>query len=195
MRKIAVFASGSGTNFQALAEACYSGIIEAQCVLCVTDKPGAYVTQRAKSFNVPTLELRQKDFPSKAEFEKEILKKLRSLDVDLICLAGYMRIVGDTLLDAYPGKIVNIHPSLLPAFRGVDAIGQALDYGVKVFGVTIHYVDNTLDGGKIIAQAPVEYDGTDRRVVEAMIHEQEHLLYPKTVARLIHEMGDKPEYL
>ena len=187
-KKIAIFASGNGTNFEALAQACYENMIQADVVLCVTDKPGAYVVERAKRRNIPVLELRQKDFPSKAEYEKVILAKLEELGVDFICLAGYMRIVGDTLLNAYGGRIVNIHPSLLPAFRGADAIGQALDYGVKVFGVTIHYVDSSLDGGKIIAQVAVPYDGNDRDVVESMIHEREHELYPRTVGLLIDAM-------
>lgn len=184
-RKIAVFASGNGTNFEALANACADGRLDAEIVLCVTDKPGAYVVERARRHDVPTIEFRPKDFASKAEFETMLVNELRSRGVELICLAGYMRIIGDVLLENYGGRIINIHPSLLPAFRGADAIGQALEYGVKVFGVTIHYVDATLDGGKIISQVAVAYDGSDREELEPLIHAQEHILYPRTVARIL----------
>lgn len=188
-RKIAVFASGNGTNFEALANACADGRLDAEIVLCVTDKPGAYVVERARRHDVPTIEFRPKDFASKAEFETMLVNELRSRGVELICLAGYMRIIGDVLLENYGGRIINIHPSLLPAFRGADAIGQALEYGVKVFGVTIHYVDATLDGGKIISQVAVAYDGSDREELEPLIHAQEHILYPRTVARILDSLS------
>ena len=184
-KKIAIFASGSGSNFEAIAKACQHGRINADVVLCVCDHPGAYVTERAKRMEIPVLELRPKSFSSKKEYEETILKELQRLDVDFIALAGYMRIIGDTLLDRYAGKIINIHPSLLPAFPGVDAIGQALNYGVKIFGVTVHYVDQTLDGGKIISQAAIPYDGNDREELEAMIHAREHALYVSTLSSLL----------
>ena len=103
----------------------------------------------------------------------------------MVCLAGYMRIVGDEMLRAYGGQIINVHPSLLPAFRGAHAIGQALAYGVKVFGVTIHYVDAELDGGRIIAQRAFPYEGGDLAELEAMIHAVEHSLYVDTIKKLI----------
>lgn len=186
-KKIAVFASGSGSNFEAIAQACRNERINAEVVLCVCDHPGAYVTERAKRMDIPVLELRPKSFPSKTDYEKEILKALESKDVEFICLAGYMRIIGNTLLDVFEDKIVNIHPSLLPAFQGVDAIGQALKYGVKVFGVTVHYVDQTLDGGKIISQAAIPYDGNDREELEAMVHAREHALYVSTLRNLFND--------
>lgn len=184
MKRIAIFASGNGSNFEALAAACEQGRINARTVLCVCDHPGAYVTERAKKKGIPTLELRPKSYASKEEYESVILEELKKEKVDFICLAGYMRIIGHTLLDEYAGRIINIHPSLLPAFPGVDAIGQALDYGVKVFGVTVHYVDQTLDGGKIISQAAIPYEGCDREELEAMVHAHEHALYVATVAKL-----------
>lgn len=183
-KKIAVFASGSGSNFEAISKACAQGRVNAEVVLCVCDHPGAYVTERAKRMEIPVLELRPKSYPSKAEYEKIILEELQKLGVEFIALAGYMRIIGPTLLNAYSDKIINIHPSLLPAFPGVDAIGQALKYGVKVFGVTVHYVDSTLDGGKIISQAAIPYDGDDREELETMVHAREHALYISTLRSL-----------
>ncbi|MDE5875024.1 MAG: phosphoribosylglycinamide formyltransferase [Muribaculaceae bacterium] len=184
-KRIAVFASGNGSNFEAIVKSCVEGVVDAEVVLCVTDRPGAYVVERAARAGVPVVEFRPKDFSSKAEFETMLLGHLRRLKVDLICLAGYMRIVGEVLLEAYPGRILNIHPSLLPAFKGADAVGQALAYGVKVFGVTVHYVDASLDGGKIIAQAAISYEGTDRDDVEALIHAREHILYPEAINRVL----------
>ena len=105
--------------------------------------------------------------------------------MELVCLAGYMRIVGETLLGAYGGRMVNLHPSLLPAFPGAHAIEQAFDYGVKVFGVTIHWVDATLDGGRIVAQRAFAYEGRDLAELEAKIHAVEHPLYVETIARLL----------
>ena len=183
-RKIAIFASGNGSNFEAIANACCKERINAEVGLCVCDHPGAYVTERAKRMNVPVLEIRQKSYSSKEDYESVILKELEKHGIDFICLAGYMRIVGKVLLEAFQGKIINIHPSLLPAFPGVDAIGQALKYGVKVFGVTVHYVDETLDGGKIISQAAIPYDGDDREELETMVHAREHALYVSTLKNL-----------
>lgn len=184
-KKIAIFASGNGSNFEAIAKACQGDRINAEVALCVCDHPGAYVTERAKRLNIPVLELKPKNFASKAEYEKTILDALEETGVEFICLAGYMRIVGETLLSKFEGKIVNIHPSLLPAFPGVDAIGQALSYGVKVFGVTVHFVDHTLDGGKIISQAAIPYNGDDREEIETMVHAREHALYVETLQTLL----------
>ncbi|MDE6754169.1 MAG: phosphoribosylglycinamide formyltransferase [Muribaculaceae bacterium] len=184
-KRIAVFASGNGSNFEAIVKACVEGVVNAEVVLCVTDRPGAYVTERAARAGVPMIEFRPKDYSSKAEFESMLLSHLREKKVELICLAGYMRIIGEVLLEAYAGRILNIHPSLLPAFKGADAVGQALAYGVKVFGVTVHYVDSSLDGGKIIAQAAIPYEGTDRDDLEAMIHAREHIIYPEAINKVL----------
>lgn len=184
-KRIAVFASGNGSNFEALAGACSNGSLDAEIAVCVTDKPGAYVTKRAEKFGIPVIEFRAKDYASKAEYETMLLDILKKNNVELICLAGYMRIVGDVLLKAYENRILNIHPSLLPAFQGADAIGQAMEYGVKVYGVTVHYVDHTLDGGKIISQVAVPYEGNDREELEPMIHAQEHIIYPATVRKVL----------
>ena len=185
MKRLAVFASGNGTNFEAIVSAAERGDLPAQVVLLVCDRPGARVVERAAAHGVETLAFAPKEYASKADYEAEIVRRLDAAGVELVCLAGYMRIVGETLLGAYGGRIINIHPSLLPAFRGAHAIEQALAYGVRVFGVTIHYVDATLDGGRIIAQRAFEYEGDDLAELEAKIHAVEHPLYVETIARLL----------
>lgn len=185
MRRIAVFASGNGSNFDAIAAACRRGDIPAEVALAVCDKPGARVIERAAGYGIETFVFAPKDYASKADYEAEIVRRLREKEVELVCLAGYMRIVGDVLLEAFEGRIVNIHPSLLPAFPGAHAIADAFRYGVKVFGVTIHYVDRTLDGGRIIAQRAFEYDGDDVAELEARVHAVEHPLYVETIKKLL----------
>ncbi len=183
--RIAIFASGSGSNFEALVSACERGEIDAEVVLMVCDKPAAKVVERAKNHGVESFVFSPKDYASKADFEREIIARLDSKRVELVCLAGYMRIIGDELLAAYSDRMINIHPSLLPSFRGAHAIRDAFEYGVKVFGVTIHYVNSELDGGRIIAQRAFEYHGTDIDELEAKIHATEHPLYIETVAELV----------
>ena len=184
MKRLAVFASGSGSNFEAIAEGCRSGAVDGTVVLCVCDKPGAYVLERAKRYGVECLVFNPKEYGSKRGFEQMIADKLDSLKVDLVCLAGYMRIIGDELLERYGGRIINIHPALLPAFPGAHGIRDAFEYGVKVYGVTIHYVDATLDGGKIISQVAVPYEGDNIEELEAMIHKAEHKLYVETINKI-----------
>lgn len=188
MKNIAIFASGSGTNFEALIENCENGNINAKVVLMVCDKKKAYVVERAKNHNVEALVFNPKDYASKNDYEAMIVKRLKELNVDLICLAGYMRICGEVLLDSYLGKIINIHPALLPAFKGAHGILDAYNYGVKVFGVTIHYVDSGMDSGKIIAQRSFDYvEGETLDEVERRIHQIEHVLYPEVVKKLCEE--------
>ena len=182
--KVAVFASGSGSNFQVIADAAQSGELHAEIVAIVTDKPQAYVVERATSAGISVIALSPKDFDSKADHEAAILEKLTELDVEWLVLAGYMRLIGDTLLSAYPNKIINIHPSLLPSFPGQHAIGQALDHGVKVTGVTVHYVDAGMDTGPILSQQAVEVVDGDREKTEQRIHAVEHELYTKTLQQL-----------
>lgn len=185
MKNIAIFASGSGTNFEALIEACENGSINGRVVLMVCDKKKAYVNERAKNHNVPSFVFSAKDYESKAEYEKLIVEKLMEYNVDLVCLAGYMKICGEVLLEKYEGRIINIHPALLPSFKGAHGIQDAFDYGVKVFGVTVHYVDSGMDSGKIIAQRGFEYtEGETVDQVEARIHEIEHVLYPEVLRKL-----------
>ena len=183
--KIAVFASGYGSNFEAIANAALVGEIPAEVALLVCDKAEARAIEVARDKSVPTFVFSAKDYATKADYEREIVERCREAGVELICLAGYMRIVGEELLTAYEGRIINIHPSLLPSFKGARAIEQAMEYGVKIFGASIHYVDASLDGGRIIAQRAVEYDGNSIEEVKAKIHAIEHELYIQTIKKLL----------
>ena len=185
--KIAIFASGYGSNFEAIATATLAGVIPAEAALMVCDKPQARVVEVAQRMGIPSFVFSAKDYASKADYEREIGSRRREAEVELICLAGYMRIVGEELLSAYEGHIINLHPSLLPAFKGARAIEQAMEYGVKVFGASIHYVDSSLDGGRIIAQRAIEYDGDSIEEVTAKIHSIEHELYIQTISKLLNK--------
>ncbi len=184
MKRIAIFASGSGTNFQALAEACQKGEIAAEVVVMISDRPSAKVNERADRLGIPRWSHSIKEFEDKAAWERAVMAVLEQKQVDLVCLAGYMRILGDEIIRAYENRMINIHPSLLPAFKGAHAIEDAFRYGVKVYGVTVHYVNAELDGGKIIAQRSFPYEGNDIEELEAMIHSTEYPLYIDTVRKL-----------
>jgi phosphoribosylglycinamide formyltransferase-1 len=185
VKRIAVFASGNGSNFEAIVEACEQGRINAAVVLLVCDRAGAYVCERAARHGVETFVFSPKDYASKADYEAEIVRLLDGRAIDLVCLAGYMRMLSGTLLSAYEGRIINIHPSLLPAFKGAHAIRDAFEYGVKVYGVTVHWVDSTMDGGRIISQRAFPYDGCDIVELETKIHAVEHELYIDTINKLL----------
>ena len=186
-KQLAVFASGTGTNFVAIAKACAEGKIPADVAVMVCDRPGAAVIDRARELGVETFVFSPKEYPSKAAFEAEIVKVLDAKKVSLVCLAGYMRIVGDTLLTAYGGRIVNIHPSLLPSFKGAHAVEDAVAYGVKVYGITIHWVNAELDGGRIIAQRAFPYEGSDPAEVHRLGQVIEHELYVETINKILCE--------
>jgi len=188
MKQLAIFASGTGTNFVAIAQACAKGIIQADVAVMVCDRPGAAVIDRAREMGIETFVFSPKDYTDKAAYEAEIVQLLDSKKIDLVCLAGYMRIVGDTLLQAYEGKIINIHPSLLPSFKGAHAVEDAVAYGVKVYGITIHWVNAELDGGKIIAQRAFPYEGSDPAEVHRIGQKIEHELYVETINRILCEL-------
>jgi len=188
MTRLAIFASGTGTNFEAIMQSIINKDLKAEVVLLVCDHLDALVITKASKYQVPVFKFNPKNYSSKSAYEAEIVKQCQTQKVDLIVLAGYMRILDKTLLAAYPNKIINIHPSLLPAFKGKDAIGQAINYGVKVMGVSIHYVNSEMDGGKIIAQCSFEVlENMTPKDIEAKIHQIEHVLYPKTIKKLIEE--------
>lgn len=180
--RLAIFASGNGTNFEALMAA----DLPAQICVLVCDQEDVPVIQRAKRHQIPViLSLPQKGI-TKAEREQKLLQNLAPYHVTGLVLAGYMRIVGPTLLNAFPRHIINIHPALLPSFPGRHGIEDAYKAGVKVTGVTIHYVDNGVDTGEIIAQEAVYRSDKDTLdSLESKIHQVEHQLYPKTVRQLI----------
>ncbi len=182
--KIAVFASGNGSNFQAIADAIAGGQLEAELVLVVTDKPQAFVVERAQKMGVESFAFKPKEYGSKAMYEEMLKGKLLGLGVEWIVLAGFMRLIGPMLLTAFENRIVNIHPSALPAFPGKDAIGQTLENGADLAGVTVHYVDAGVDTGAIIAQETFPVAGRGRAEVEEQIHAIEHRLYPATLQQL-----------
>jgi len=187
VKKIAIFASGSGSNFESIVQAVQSGRLGGvEVALLVCDKPGAKVLERAERLGIEAFVFQPKAYANKAAFETEIVAELQRRDVSLVVLAGYMRLVGDTLLSGYEGRIINLHPSLLPAFTGKDAIGQALAYGVKITGVTVHVVDAGLDTGPIIAQIPVAVQENDTaETLAARIHEVEHGLLVEVIGWVV----------
>ena len=186
MKNICIFASGNGTNFEAIVDAVNNGIIEnAKVVMLIVDRKNAYAILRAKRLNVEYRYVNATKFNSREDYEREIVNIISPLNIDLICLAGYMKIITNVLLDAYKGKIINIHPALLPSFKGAHGINDAFNFGCKVFGVTIHHVSSELDGGKIIAQKAIEYYGNDVLELEGKIHDIEHVLYPDVVNKLL----------
>ena len=188
MKKIAVFASGHGTNFEAIDDNIKKGYLDASIELLVVDQKKAEVIDKAKKRGVETLVLSPKDFSSKKEYEECILERLKEKDVEWIILAGYMRIVTNVLLDAYPNRIINIHPSLLPDFRGLDAIGQAYRAKAERMGVSIHYIDSGLDTGSLIAQEGFDVDPKwTIDECEERIHAIEHRLYTETLKKLWEE--------
>jgi phosphoribosylglycinamide formyltransferase 1 len=186
MRKIAVFASGNGSNFQAIIDVVQTGELKADIALLVCDKPGAFAIERANAARIPTFSFNPKEFSSKEAYEKVITEQLTSYGVEFIVLAGYMRLIGPTLLGAYSGRIINIHPSLLPAFPGKDAVGQALAAKAKWSGVTIHYVDEGMDTGPIIVQERIRISEKEtRESLQKKIQSIEHKLYPSILQMLL----------
>ena len=184
--KVAVFASGSGSNFESIVEATRDGRLpQVEVSLLVCDKPDACVLERADRLGIPTFVFQPKQFPNKAAFETAIVHQLEKYGISFIVLAGYMRLVGEVLLQAYGGRMINLHPSLLPAFTGKDAIGQAIAYGVKVTGVTVHFVDEGLDTGPIIAQVPVQVEEQDTAdTLAERIHQVEHQLLVQVIQEI-----------
>lgn len=177
--KIAVLASGSGSNLQAIIDGIAAGLLPAELCLVISDKPDAYALQRAQKANVPTKILLPQDFTSRADYDAQLVQLLQAAKVEVVALAGYMRLVTPTLLNAFPQRVLNIHPALLPSFPGLHAQRQAFEYGVKVAGCTVHFVDEGMDSGPIILQAPVPVlDTDDADSLTARILEQEHIIYP-----------------
>ena len=186
MKKIAVFASGFGSNFQAIIEAVAQGTLQAEIALLVTDKPGCKAEERARDNNIDVFAFNSKDYENKKAYETAILQQLRQRGVDYLILAGYMRYIGPVLLENYPMHIINLHPALLPSFPGAHGIADAYNYGVKVFGITIHFVDEGVDTGKIIDQFSFHIENGDTLdTVETKIHQLEHKHFPETIDKVV----------
>jgi phosphoribosylglycinamide formyltransferase 1 len=185
-RNIAVFCSGSGSNFQAIIEAFKRKSLKASIVLMVCDNPKAYALKRAADNQIPVCLISPKLFPSREAYERVIVSILKSQKVDLVVLAGFMRILTPYFINAYRNKIVNIHPSYLPAFKGAHGIRDAFNAGVRETGVTVHFVTNKLDSGKIIEQKKIKISKNDTlESLEKKIHALEHKIYPKAILKLI----------
>ncbi|MBA2943610.1 phosphoribosylglycinamide formyltransferase [Paenibacillus sp. CGMCC 1.16610] len=180
--RIAIFASGSGSNFQAIVDQVQKGKLDVSIELLVCDRPQAYVVERAKEAKVPVFAFRPKEYANREAYEALILKELQDRQVDLVVMAGYMRIITNVLVEPFFGRMINIHPSLLPSFPGVRAIEQAVEYGVKQTGVTVHFVDGGLDSGPIIAQRAVEiHEHETAESLAERIHAAEHVLLPQVI--------------
>jgi phosphoribosylglycinamide formyltransferase-1 len=181
--RLGVLASGSGSNLQALLDACADGRIPASRVAAViSNVEGARALERARNAGVPALLLPHRAYPSRDAYDAEVVRLLRQHEVDLVCLAGFMRLIGPALLSAFHNRILNIHPSLLPAFPGMHATRQALAAGVRVSGCTVHIVDEGADTGPIVIQAAVPVlDGDTEETLSARILVQEHRCYPRAV--------------
>ncbi|MFH0903929.1 MAG: phosphoribosylglycinamide formyltransferase [Methanobacteriota archaeon] len=179
---IAVLVSGRGSNLQAMIDSIENGYLKARISVVISDIENAYALLRAKKHGIEAVFVEPEKYSSKELYEKQVLAVLKKHNAELILLAGYMKILGKTLLLAYKDRILNIHPALLPAFSGLHAQKQAFEYGVKVAGCTVHFVDETLDGGAIILQRCVEVkeDDTDEKLADRIL-EQEHKIYPEAV--------------
>ncbi len=180
--RIAVFASGAGSNFLSIVRAVKSGALRAEIALLVCDNPAAPVIGKAARSGVRTLIVSRGDFSSRGSFETEILYALRRGGINLIVLAGFMRILSPAFVKRYHNRIINIHPALLPSFKGAHAIRDAFEYGVKVTGVTVHFVDEKTDHGPVIMQEAVKVGRNDSLAgLEKRIHKAEHRIYPLAI--------------
>lgn len=180
--KIGVLASGRGSNFQSIVDSVESGHLNAKIVLLLTDNPGAYAIERAKKHGIEHLVMKPAEYRSRDIYYEAVARKLNDRSVGLVALAGFMRVVGRPLLDAFPNKIMNIHPALLPSFPGLHGQRQACDYGVKISGCTVHFVDEGMDTGPIIIQAAVAVkdDDTEDSLSERIL-KYEHKIYPEAI--------------
>ena len=184
--KLAVLVSGRGSNLQAIIDSIEKNNLAAEISLILSNVPDAYALQRGKKHRLESIFLDPKSFSSRDDYEKQMIELLQTKSIDLVCLAGFMRILGKKFIEAFSGKIINIHPSLLPAFPGLNVQEKALEYGVKFSGCTVHFVNEEVDGGAIILQAVVPIlDEDDVQSLSARILEQEHIIYPEAIRLII----------
>lgn len=181
-RRIAVLISGSGSNLQAIIDASERGDIPCRVALVISNKADAYGLTRAKNHNIPTAVIGHKDFPTREAFDVKLVEVVKGSGAELVCLAGFMRVLTPVFLRAFPNRIINIHPALLPSFPGTHGPKQALEYGVKFSGCTVHFVDEGVDTGPVIVQAVVPvYDDDTEDTLAARILTQEHKIYPMAI--------------
>lgn len=182
MKRIGVLASGEGTNLEAILKAQEKGDLSGRVVLTISDKAGARALKRAEARKIKALFLNPKDYPGRADYGLALAGALQAQKVDLVVLAGFMRLLAPEFTEAFAGRIMNIHPALLPAFAGLNGVEQALDYGVKVSGCTVHFVDAGLDTGPVILQEAVPViDGDTAATLHQRIHAAEYRLYPRAI--------------
>ncbi|TBR20098.1 phosphoribosylglycinamide formyltransferase [bacterium] len=180
--KIAVFASGRGTNFSAILKASRKNIFKAKIALLICDNPKAPVLRKAKLGKIKSILVNRQNYPSRESFEEEIIKHLKNENIGLIVLAGFMRMLSPEFVRKYKNRIMNIHPSLLPSFKGAQGIKDAFDYGVKITGVTVHFVDEHVDHGPVILQESLKIRNNETLTsLEKRIHQTEHQLYPQAI--------------
>jgi len=182
MINIGVLVSGRGTNLQAIIEAIEEGKIAGEIKVVISDNPDAYALKRAQQYHIDTRYIHFKEFKNREDYDKEIIKTLKEKKIELVVLAGYMRILSPYFIRSYKNKIINIHPALLPSFRGLHAQKQAVEYGAKISGCTVHFVDEGVDSGPIILQKAVEVsdDDTEESLAEKILKE-EHQIYPRAI--------------
>ncbi len=179
---IAVLASGSGTNLQAIIDAVKAGKVKANIACVIGDRKDAFALERARSAGIEAIHIRPKDFSSREEFDREAIRHLERHNVELVVLAGFMRLLSGYFVNKYRDRIMNIHPALLPSFKGTEGIKDAWDYGVKVTGPSVHFVTEDLDAGPIILQKPVAIGEDDTmETLEEKIHKAEHEIYPEAI--------------
>lgn len=180
--RIGILASGRGSNFQSIIDAVNSGRLRAEIAVLITDNPSAFAIERAKKHGIKYLVMSPKEYSSKDDYFIKIAEELKKRDVGLVILAGFMRIVRKPLIDSFPNRVMNIHPALLPAFPGLNGQRQALEYGVRISGCTVHFVDEGMDTGPIIIQAavPLSQDDTEETLSERIL-KLEHKIYPEAI--------------
>ncbi len=186
--KLAVLVSGRGSNLQAIIDSIEKKKLRAEIALVASNVKDAYALERAQKHGIETLFLDPKAFSNRNSYEQNLVKQIQSRSVNLVCLAGFMRVLGKHFIEAFANRIINIHPSLLPAFPGLNAQKQALEYGVRYSGCTVHFVNEEVDGGAIISQAVVPvFDDDNEASLSKRILEQEHTIYPEAIRLIIEE--------
>lgn len=187
---LGVLASGSGSNLEAIATAIHNGQLQAKIAVVIYNEPDAFAKHRAEKFGIPAILVNHRDYKSRKALDLAIIDILNQYNVHLVIMAGWMRIVTQALIDAFPERILNIHPSLLPSFKGIHAIEQAFNYGVKITGCTVHLLSLEVDSGKILQQAavPILTDDT-LEDLQKRIQVQEHIIYPAAIAEYLQKIS------